>query len=360
MAAERDELREYADAVISLLLAASCVLVLLGGLAILIVTLLTNSAWALLVVAATVFSILTGVNASLDRIQNAARQRMLYSFHTTAVAWLKILVVIVCFTLFGEGPGTALIAYSIAVLPILLSQFWFLSSVLPIQRFSVSAVIQSGWFSKVLVYAAPYAVWGVFLWVQQSSPRWALAQFTGTAEVGLFAVLMQIGYAPVVALTGFATTLLTPILFEMAGEAKSNKQISDVTKFSKRLAFSALLTTLLFVLICAIFHSAIFKVLVSEEYHHVSFYLPVVVAAGGIYAIGQVYANRILAIMMSKALMPATILSAIAGSVAAYIGAYYWFLQGAVYSLLVYSVSYLVLLLPLAMKESVARQEGLT
>ncbi|GJL65409.1 MAG: hypothetical protein NPIRA05_03800 [Nitrospirales bacterium] len=201
------------------------------------------------------------------------------------------------------------------------------------------------WNKKVLDYAWPFATFGVFTWIQQSSSRWALGQFSSVSDVGLFALVMQIGYAPVLALTGFATVLITPILFEMAGEAKQGDRIDDVKDFSNKLAFCGLLVTAFMVVFCALFHNGIFRLLVSEQYHGVSNFLPAVVAAGGIFAIGQIYANRILALWMSKVLIPTTIVSSLIGTIAAYVGAYYFSILGAVYAMLVYSTVYLAMLL---------------
>lgn len=346
VAREQNDLTNYAATVVIIHSCAAALIVAVGLLiAAVFVFWLDNSRLAYLVVAVTAFSTLAGMNSSLDSIQTAARQRMLVAMHMSSVAWLKIILLVLLFGFLGIGPVVAIWAYSLAVFAVMISQASFVFRSFEISREKLSVAKRNMWNKKVLSYALPFSTFGVFTWIQQSSPRWALGQYSSVSDVGLFAVVVQIGYAPVLALTGFATVLISPILFEMIGEEKQGERVENVKGFSNKLAFCGLIFTALIVVIAALFHDSIFHLLISEEYHVVSRYLPIVVAAGGVFAISQIYANRILAILMSKILVPATIASSLVGTAAAYIGVYYFSILGAVYAMLIFSTTYLAMLL---------------
>ena len=92
-------------------------------------------------------------------------------------------------------------------------------------------------------------------------------------------------------------------------------------------------------------HTYIFRVLTNENYHSVSNYLSWVVLSGGIFAVAQVYAIRLMALLKPKSIMLASIGSSIIGISSAFIGVYYLNLQGAVASTFIHAVSYLLLIL---------------
>jgi hypothetical protein len=86
-------------------------------------------------------------------------------------------------------------------------------------------------------------------------------------------------------------------------------------------------------------------ILVAEEYWFISEYLPVLVAAGGLFAVALVIAAKHLSFMSPKQLMPANIGSSLIGIAAAFIGVYYYSFVGAVFAMLIHSASYLIMLL---------------
>ena len=63
-------------------------------------------------------------------------------------------------------------------------------------------------------YSWPFSTFGIFTWVQLASDRWALGMFGSTRDIGLFAVLFQVGYYPASLATGLAMQFLAPILYQ--------------------------------------------------------------------------------------------------------------------------------------------------
>jgi O-antigen/teichoic acid export membrane protein len=194
-------------------------------------------------------------------------------------------------------------------------------------------------------YSWPFVAWGVFGWAQQSSARWALESYATTADVGKYAVLSQLGYTPILTMTAFGMTFLAPIIFSRAGDASSADRNEGVRILTHTLALTGLVLTGLACVVTYIIHNYIFQILTEESYHSVSNYLPWIVLSGGIFAIAQVYATRLMALMIPKAMLVASIGSSVIGISSAFIGVHYLNLEGAVASTFIHAVSYLLLIL---------------
>ena len=164
--------------------------------------------------------------------------------------------------------------------------------------------------------------------------------FTTTETVGLYSVVSNLGFAPIQMVTTAAMTFLMPILFARTGDAKSLDRNSNVRDLTKKLVLLGFYLTAFAVLVTAVLHSYIFQVFVNDSYFSVSYFLPWVVLAGGIFSVAQVYASRIMALLMSKKIITASIGSSIIGIAAAIVGVYYFSLAGAVASIVVHSTSY--------------------
>src|SRR4030067_384579 len=137
------------------------------------------------------------------------------------------------------------------------------------------------WSGQIWKYSWPFASWGIFTWAQQASGRWALGLLTTTQEVGLFAVLFQLGYYPMSMATEMAMQFFAPIFYQRAGDASDSRRNANVTNLSWRLTTLALAGTCAAFLLAFFFHTQIFRIFVAKEYASVSHLLPWMMLAGG-------------------------------------------------------------------------------
>ena len=123
---------------------------------------------------------------------------------------------------FGRSSTVAMSGYIVATLVVLVSQLLLFQPIVQAANIEggTSVGLRNKWRNEILNYSPPFGVWGVFTWFQLASDRWALKLFTSPSEVGVFAVLYQLGYYPVTLLTGMLVTLISPILFERSGDAR--------------------------------------------------------------------------------------------------------------------------------------------
>lgn len=340
IAVEKNGLHGYLDASRRLMGYATAVvvaiaLVLMAGL-----YWYDYSQWMGLIAAAFVLSVLSGYNSSLRSIQNAARQRAVVAFHGGIDAWLKILLAVGVMLWLGSSSTMVVLGYALSSLLVTGSQLLFLRRLIHPQVGNPQ--VATNWGPQIWAYSWPFSVFGIFTWVQQVSDRWALQTFASAEDVGLYAVVFQLGYAPVGLATGMAMTFLGPILYQRSGSASDNLRNTSVHHIAWHITFAGLLVTAFAFLFTFTLHEWIFQLLVAPQYYAVSYLLPWMVLAGGIFAAGQMLALKLMSEMKPAAMTVAKIVTAILGAVLNIYGASQFGLHGVMAALLVFSGIYFI------------------
>lgn len=338
IAAEKNDLPSYLHASQRLMGYATSAVVAIALVLMVGLLWLGYSRWMGLAAAALVFSVLSGYNASLSGIQNAARQRAVVAFHGGLDAWLKILLAVGVMLLLGNSGTAVVLGYALSSLVVTGSQFFFLRR--QIRPQGGKTQIFANWGRQIWAYSWPFSVFGIFTWMQQISDRWALQAFASTQDVGLYAVVFQLGYVPIGLATGIAMTFLGPILYQRSGSASDTSRNISVHRIAWRITFAGLLMTALAFVLTLLLHEWIFQVLVATKYHAVSNLLPWMVLAGGIFAAGQMLALKLMSEMKSVVMTTAKIVTAILGVGLNIYGASRFGLQGVVSALVAFSGVY--------------------
>lgn len=341
VAVDKGDTRQYFAATrrmmrYSTLAAAGLSALLLFGL-----VLIGRSYWMGMVAIAIVLSILGSYNATLSMIQNAARQRKVVALHSALDAWLKVVFVAALLAWTVKVVEVVIIGYLLSLLLVIGSQSIFIRRLIAQQ--TPSRINESPlWSSQIWLYSKPFVVFSIFTWLQTSSDRWALEVFATTQEVGLYTVLMQLGYAPISMLTGLATTFVSPILFQRSGDATEHARNDSASRLAWQLTLMALALTVIGFLLALFFHEWIFRLFVAEEYRLVSNLLPWMVLAGGLFAAGQVISLKLMSDMNTHALMVPKVVTAIVGTLLSFAGSYIAGLKGVVFALVAFSVLHLL------------------
>ena len=153
--------------------------------------LLQYTQWFWLSVGACALALVGGYNTIMAGIQNAARHRKVFALHQGFDSWLRFLLAALLITLLGPTSTVAMFGYVLATCLILIPQYGFFSRL--IIRKADWTTPRSDWRSEMISFSWPFAVFGVFSWGQIASSRWALEGFGSTEDVGLYAVLFQLG-----------------------------------------------------------------------------------------------------------------------------------------------------------------------
>lgn len=339
-AQEQGDLGSYLDAVRRLVLSATGIIVLMILLTVAGLLIVGRTEWIAIAIAAIIFATLSGYNAILSGIQNAARQRAIVALHQGMEFWVRFLVAAGLLLWLGASSTVAMVGYALAVLPVIGSQYVFFRKIVP--KNVTGPFVEIKWREQMLKYSWPFASWGIFYWAQSASDRWALEVFSTTREVGLYAVLFQLGYQPVSMATGMAVQLLSPILYQRAGDATDSQRNANVNNLSWRLTWVSLGVTGATFFVALIFHAQIFWIFVAKDYASISYLLPWMVLAGGIFAAGQVMSLNLMSQMKTHAMVWAKIATAILGIIFNFVGAYFIGIEGIVFAGVLFSVLYAV------------------
>jgi O-antigen/teichoic acid export membrane protein len=337
-AKERGHFTSYMGAVRSLVWSATAIVVCITLITVVGLYLAGRSEWITMVIWAFVFAILSGCNSILSGLQNAARQRSIVALHQGFEAWARFVVAAGFMLWFGRNSAVAMAGYVVAILLVLGSQYVFFKKIE--SRDNPFSGEEQNWKSQIWKYSWPISIFGIFTWMQLVSDRWALGQFSTTQEVGLYAVLFQLGYYPMSMLSGMATQLLVPIFFQRAGDATDSSRNANVNSLSWRLTWLTLALTGVVFLLTMFFHGRIFETFVAKQYISVSYLLPWMLLAGGILAAAQTIALNLMSQLKTQLMMTAKIITALLGVAFNCAGAYWYGTVGIVIASILFSVSF--------------------
>lgn len=326
------------------LVARSTYLVAAMALLFLIVALsLGQSPWAGVLVATFVYSLVTGYIGILNGVQNAARQRVIVAWHDGLGAWLRYLLAVILIWSIAPTSLVVLVGFTLASSLVLLSQWYFFRRIILRSAGSQASnpEAEQQWRSSMFTFAWPFAVWGLFTWLHASSDRWVLQYFGTTELVGLYTVLYQLSVYPVVLLTGLLLQLVTPILYNRAGDGSDPARLHQARRFVLYWTFLILIATGLGAGLSWLLHSWLFSWLVAPEYRSVSSYMPWMVLGAGAFAAGQVASLDLMIGNRSEKLIVPKVTTALAGVLLNIVGGYYWGLEGVIAGGILFSMLWL-------------------
>ena len=340
VAIEAGQLHAYLAGTRRMVALCSLVILLAGMIIMGAIALADSTQWLPIVGGALAFALIAGWNATLNGIQTAARQRPVVAFHLGLEAWLRVAFAAALLISFQGAAALVLLAYCLSTAVVTLSQLVFIRRTLP--DGARAGQDHGPWMRRIWGFAWPFSFWGLPTWAQQSSDRWSLQAFGTINQVGAYAVLFQLSYTPISMLLNMAMTFLAPILYQRSGDASDPQRNANVGTLSWRIAALGLSLTAMAALVAWLLHRPLFAILVAEEYRLVSYLMPWVVIAGGLYAVGQMLSLRLMSEFRTRNLLFPKIATAFLGIAANILGAAFYGERGVAFALVVFSSVYLI------------------
>lgn len=296
-----------------------------------------------------VLAIVAGASSTILALFSSARERAAVALFQGADAWLRLLMAALVLQFFPDSWVASV--WGILVGASLICMVGWL-----ILRRKMSSSVnltnkpESNWSKMLWTYSWPFSVWGIFTGVQLASERWALGNFRSSEELGLYVVLYQIGYAPILMGAGLLVQFLTPILYGRVGDVDRGKigtqaSVSQLKRVTNAIAFTVLLATLCLASLAFFGHDYLFHYLVGETYRKTSNMLPVMILAAGFFATAQTVALALMSVNKTQVLLRVKIGSALLGTMLNIIGAYMYGSYGVIFAVLIFSITYLVWLI---------------
>ncbi|HEY3226966.1 MAG TPA: hypothetical protein VGK61_08245 [Planctomycetota bacterium] len=302
--------------------------------------------WLPLLGLAALYAIVTGAGSVFDGFQSAARHRPVVALHEAGAQWLRFLLAAGVITWLGATSAAAVLGFALSSVVIFISQYlFFRAKIRPPGPESADPAEVRGELARMLPYGLPFAAWGLFTWLHQSSDRWSLQVTQSTETVGLYAALFQIGYYPMAFFSQIMTQWTAPHLFKQAGDASDPVALARARRANRLLVAITLLATVLGAGLALAFHGIIFSILVAAPYREVSPLLPLMVLAGGLFGAGQAASLLHMSFADSRILVKPKIVTALLGIGFNLAGARYLGLKGVVLGMVAFGIVYCLWLL---------------
>lgn len=343
-ASEAAELKPYLRAIRRLTSNLTIALIFLTSISIAGLTFFEYKSWILLIIASIGFALFTGYNNIFNALQNAARNRKIVALHSGVTPWARILIAVILIYIFGVSATVVIMGYVIATVIILTSHFFYFQPILKIAKTQVSTQNNTVdfWQARIINYSWPFATWGIFVALHLASDKWALATFSSSENVGFYTVLFQIGYFPVAIFTEMLVSVVSPIIFQRAGDASSQQRVLNATRLNVLIVGIVLTVTSITFMIAWAGHAIIFDFLAAKQYAKVSYLLPWFTLSAGIVAAAHVLSLARMSILQTKGLITPKIVTAILGLLLNFWGAYLYGLEGVVFAQLIFAIIYFV------------------
>ena len=162
--------------------------------------------------------------------------------------------------------------------------------------------------AEVKSYAWPFAVWGLFGWIHSSGDRWILQAYEGRAVVAGYSVVSQLALFPLVAISGVLFTFGLPIAFarrHAPGPTEQTRNAARRILWWLVIAYVVLATVT--VLIYAVGHAWIVRLVSDAPYVPMSSLLPGLTVAWGLFYLGQMLSQFGMLDLASAQYIPAKI-----------------------------------------------------
>ena len=310
-AQEAGALQEFFRATQKLVCRVTAGLLGLGSVAMLVVWIEAGSKWGIFTLAVVGFALVSGYGAILDRIQAAARNRKVVALHQALGQWLRPLAVVLVAIAVDANGASAMLSYFIAAVVILSSQYILFRLNFrrgmdgqPQER-QVDGIVRN-----MLMYAAPFASWGLFTWAQLSSDRWALQFFSGFTQVGLYSVALQIGSYPMNMLSTLMLEFSSPFLYSVAGDGQNPDRVNRALTLSLYVCGIAGIVMAVWLGATFFFRTEILGVFAAPEYRDAATLLPILAVGSCFYNLGQLASIGPMIRVSPKRLVPAKISTA--------------------------------------------------
>lgn len=289
------------------------------------------------------FSVSSGFFNMLNIIQNARRDRMGAAVFQSGEVWLRVVFVIFGLNVFEASAITVICSYTAASLVATLIAFVNLSKVLRPDTDQKHSMLDAKDQSMLLSYGWPFYVWGPFIWAQQSVDRWALGAFSGAAEIGIYAAVMQVSFAPIRILLTIFIRYITPIIFGRVSSLKTDSSRHASLKFVTKIGGATLLFTLFLFGVTLFGKGHIFNFLMGPDFSSGAIYLPWMILAAGIISTSNVLSLRLMGGNDVSHLIVPNIFPAVVGVTLSVVGAWAGGVWGVVAAQLFFGIFQLVL-----------------
>lgn len=158
---------------------------------------------------------------------------------------------------------------------------------------------------QLLVYTAPFLIWGISAWLQMNGEKWIINGYLSTSDVGVYAIMLAIVNGLIMIPSNIIWEFSTPIIFKHFSDPEVQENIIIGKSYIKANTLLVLLITVLATIITFIFGKELILIISNDTYTSFWFLLPLICMAYGFFLIGQAQTTLGLALNLpQKYLIP--------------------------------------------------------
>ena len=272
-----------------------------------------------------IYALLQGLNDFFVSFNDANRSRKKIAIFKGLEPFFRIGVLYFIFRFFFVSASSLVAGYTISILVSCL--FFLLAS---------STLKKTGFLNNLYLrklsnsinhYSINTMVYGIFTWILLSSDRWIIEYFFNSKELGLYIIVMQLGYFPMLYFGNIVSQFFTPIFYEK----KTNN-------FFEPFMYLILISSLILSFLSWIFNHQITNIFLTNDYFKYSKYLPIFILGGGIYSAGQYLSIYFQKKMLLSTLLKIKVVTSVIGVSIYFYCAYKFGIEGLIFGLFVFSM----------------------
>jgi len=248
--------------------------------------------WAMIVIIASLFGLISGINLSYQSLQSAIRQRKVVAIHQSIDVWSRIVLSVAMLYLFGNSGYIALLGYLFGTVVVTASQSKYALGDPRIRAFLISSSKRKQTDCETVrefcQYALPFVLWAGIAFGSIYGDRWIIQYLFGAREVGIYAALHQIACSPVSLLVGMINQLSLPIIYEYAGDMISVEQSMGSRKSLNQVVVASGIILFGVTLVAYVFSEFIVRMFTNIsllEYHNM---LWIITLGASLFQLGQI------------------------------------------------------------------------
>lgn len=263
----------------------------------------------------------------------AQRKRHFVFFYKVSEILLRIILIYIFSSIDLTGYDLAISAY--LTTSILLSGLILYFSPHNILDKYKAVNKESKQFKSIKNYYQDNYKFGIFTWLHMSSDKWLLSIILSNELTGIYTLMYQYFFSPIIYFSSILQEFLTPILF-MKNQTKTDYQkLVTCLKYSLLLLLGSFIGSLLIYFVI----DYISNLLLNENYRSHVYLIKYIVVSAGFYTSAEIMALFLLYKYQTKVIKNIKIGASIAGILLNIIFIKQYGIAGIVYSLFTYSIT---------------------
>jgi O-antigen/teichoic acid export membrane protein len=243
----------------------------------------------------TVFMITSGITSLQIALRNALGHYSIVAVAQGTDAWLRVLFAYAAILFLQVSATAAVLGYALAGVVMALG-LWFLNH----KQIAGWADREKSpqWSAlgprahELYAYAFPFVLFAVFGVVTAFGDRWLIELCCGLADVGIYAALHQVAYAPLVVLSNAVNQFLLPLVYAHAGDGSSASDLHRAQRAYRMALLLAGACFLAWVSFTFAFGEPVLRILTASGFTANHKLLWLLALGGGIFYFGQILVIR--------------------------------------------------------------------